>query len=86
MTSNLTPPSSAKTPLAAIKAALKQPGMGGYSEERLAQVVLNHMMELDDPLDEDAFFDTCHAIADDLGLILRRTGLMAVYHAEPKDA
>ena len=78
------------TPLVAIREALKQPGQGGYDRDHFARVTLDHVTSLFDPLDGNEFYDTCHAIADELGLNLYRTqgkpGENWLYHAEPQDA
>lgn len=72
------------TPILAIVQALKQPGMGGYNQDRVANVVLSNTIDLFDPLDPDEWFDTCHTIADELGLVLHRTA-SNFFYAEPKD-
>jgi hypothetical protein len=79
------------SPLAAIKAAMKTPGYGGYRAEYLAAVVLDKFLDVTDTLEDNEFFETCQDVATDLGLILNRNmypvGSVSMYryHARPKD-
>ena len=79
------------SPLAAIKAALKAPGMGHTPHEAIGLVVLDKFMDVSDPLDEHEFLDVCKDVATELGVILERytypvgSCMMYRYHAKPKE-
>lgn len=83
-------PETHGSPLAALKAALKAPGMGHTPNDAIGVVLLDKFMDLADPLDKDEFFDACHEAATALGVSLHRhnyrpEGQLWRYWGEPVD-